>query len=57
MASNVEAQAFWRTVIGRYTGNRFEESSRHDQRWAGVVQRFESIGHDGRESLGDNAAR
>jgi predicted acetyltransferase len=28
MASNVEAQAFWRAVIGRYTGNRFTDADR-----------------------------
>lgn len=40
LTSNVEAQAFWRWVIGRHTGDRFEELPRPDGR--GVMQRFDS---------------
>ena len=42
MASNTDAQAFWRAVIGRYTGGRFEDFA---WRRAGAeyqVQRFDS---------------
>jgi predicted acetyltransferase len=42
MASNVDAQAFWRAVIGRYTGGRFED---FDWRRGGLgyrVQRFDT---------------
>ena len=37
---NVEAQAFWRRVIARYTGGRFEEAPRPDD--GGVMQRFDT---------------
>jgi predicted acetyltransferase len=39
-ARNVEAQAFWRAVIGRYTRGRYEELARPDGN--GVVQRFDN---------------
>ena len=39
---NRSAIAFWREVIGRYTGDRFEEVDRDDETWSGPVQRFES---------------
>jgi predicted acetyltransferase len=42
MASNVDAQAFWRAVIGRYTGGRFED---FDWQRGGLgyrVQRFDT---------------
>jgi predicted acetyltransferase len=39
-ARNVEAQAFWRAVIGRYTRGRYEELPRPDGN--GVVQRFDN---------------
>lgn len=42
-ARNTPAQAFWREVIGRYTGGRFEEQVYDDDRWHGPVQRFESV--------------
>ena len=46
LASNVVAQAFWRAVIGRYTGGKFtdtEETHDHDGwPWRGHVQRFEA---------------
>jgi predicted acetyltransferase len=37
---NVDAQAFWRKVIGRYTGGRFEEVIVSNEHWEGPVQRF-----------------
>ncbi len=37
---NTAATAFWRKVIGRYTGGRFEESVLDDTRWRGPVQTF-----------------
>ena len=40
LASNVEAQKFWRRVIGEYTGGRYEETPRPDGR--GVMQRFDT---------------
>jgi predicted acetyltransferase len=40
LTRNVVAQAFWRQVIGRYTGHRFEELPRPDGR--GVMQRFDN---------------
>lgn len=36
---NLPAQAFWRKIIGRYTGGQFEEETLED---GGVVQRFRS---------------
>jgi predicted acetyltransferase len=36
------ATAFWRKVIDRYTGGRFEEVAWDDVRWQGPVQMFES---------------
>lgn len=44
---NADAQAFWRKVIGRYTGGRFEEIAVHNDRWEGPVQRFDSAMRDG----------
>jgi hypothetical protein len=44
MASNADAQAFWRAVIGRYTGGRFEDFAWQRGRLAYRVQRFEA-GH------------
>ncbi|OLD78166.1 MAG: hypothetical protein AUG87_02180 [Candidatus Rokubacteria bacterium 13_1_20CM_4_70_14] len=40
LGSNVEAQAFWRRVIGRYTGGRFKDVPRPDGR--GQMQRFDN---------------
>jgi len=37
---NTAATAFWRRVIGRYTGQRFVETQWDDERWRGPVQRF-----------------
>lgn len=39
---NVRATDFWRRVIARYTGGRFDEEILDDERWRGPVQRFES---------------
>lgn len=39
---NVVATAFWRRVLGRYTGGRFDEVLLDDDRWRGPVQRFDS---------------
>ncbi|TAK56666.1 MAG: GNAT family N-acetyltransferase [Dehalococcoidia bacterium] len=40
MAPNRPAQAFWRRVIGDYTGGRFDERRLDDGRW--LVQSFDS---------------
>jgi predicted acetyltransferase len=40
LASNVEAQAFWRRVIGAYTRGRYTELARPDG--LGAMQRFDS---------------
>lgn len=40
LASNVEAQAFWRAVIGRYTGGRFDDAERRLGTWHGRMQIF-----------------
>lgn len=42
LTRNVEAQAFWRAVIGRYTGGRFEDIEQPEHEWAGRLQFFES---------------
>jgi len=42
MRQNVAAHAFWRNVIGRYTGGRYEERLIEDERWHGPVQFFEA---------------
>lgn len=42
MANNAPAQAFWRTIIGRYTGGRFDERVWDDEKWRGLVQFFDS---------------
>jgi predicted acetyltransferase len=39
-AKNVAATAFWRKVIGRYTGERYEERMLDGPRWRGPVQAF-----------------
>ena len=41
---NVGAQAFWRTIVGRYTGGDYEEFVIDDERWRGPVQYFRSDG-------------
>jgi predicted acetyltransferase len=45
--TNLPAQAFWRTVIGRYTEGRFEEVTLNTSRIRGVVQAFNSTGNRG----------
>jgi predicted acetyltransferase len=40
--TNLPAQAFWRKVIGDYTGGRYEERAVDDARWRGPVQWFRS---------------
>ncbi len=39
-ARNTAALAFWRDVIGRYTGGRFDEAIHDCPRWRGPVQTF-----------------
>ena len=39
---NTPAQAFWRKVIGRYTGNQFAEVALNTDQWRGPVQVFHS---------------
>jgi predicted acetyltransferase len=41
-AANAPAQAFWRAVVGRFTGGRFHEATWDEARWRGPVQAFES---------------
>jgi predicted acetyltransferase len=40
--ANEPAQAFWRSVIGSYTGGDFEEFYVDDERWTGPVQCFDA---------------
>lgn len=40
--ANRAATAFWRAVIGRYTGGAFADELLDDERWRGPVQRFDS---------------
>ncbi|HNW61824.1 MAG TPA: GNAT family N-acetyltransferase [Piscinibacter sp.] len=42
MPANLGAQAFWRKVIGAYTGGRFKEQALRSGEWQGVVQVFDS---------------
>ncbi len=37
---NVEAQQFWRTIIGRYTDGNYREVNVNNKRWHGPVQVF-----------------
>ena len=37
---NVNAIAFWRRTIGRYTQGQYDETVLDDERWRGTVQRF-----------------
>lgn len=41
-AANRAATTFWRQIIERYTGGRFEDLVLDDDRWRGPVQRFDS---------------
>ena len=42
IAANAPAQAFWRAIVGRYTGGRYEELQWDDEQWRGPVQLFDS---------------
>jgi predicted acetyltransferase len=42
VSTNTGAQAFWRNVIGRYTGGGYEEFQLDDERWRGPVQYFKA---------------
>jgi predicted acetyltransferase len=42
MPLNLPAQAFWRRVIGAYTGGRFVEHDLNDERWHGLLQCFDN---------------
>ena len=42
MGANAPAIAFWRRVIGDYTGGRFVEMELDDRRWRGPVQTFDN---------------
>jgi predicted acetyltransferase len=42
MPKNLSAQAFWRRVIGEYTGGRFVEHDLNDERWQGLMQCFDN---------------
>lgn len=44
MPGNEPARAFWRRVIGDYTGGRFAEHRLDDGPWQGTVQSFRSPG-------------
>lgn len=46
---NKSGQAFWRTVVGEYTGGRFTENVLNDNRWQGTVQAFDNT-RTGRKS-------
>ena len=41
-ATNTAATAFWRGVIGEFTGGDYEDTTWADATWAGPVQRFSS---------------
>ncbi len=43
VALNVAAQAFWREVIGAYTGGRYEERMIDGERQRGLVQSFQAF--------------
>lgn len=42
--TSVAATAFWRRIIGEYTGGAFEDLAWKDDTWTGTVQRFTSAG-------------
>jgi len=42
MPLNTAAQAFWRRVIGEYTGGNYVEHELHDERWVGFLQCFDN---------------
>jgi predicted acetyltransferase len=41
-AKNLPGRAFWRAIIGRYVGGRFEERAWDDEKWRGPVLFFDS---------------
>jgi len=41
-ANNTAATSFWRKVIARYTGGRFDEVVLDDERWRGPMQSFDA---------------
>lgn len=47
-ATNTAAATFWRRVVDRYTGGRFEETIYNDDRWHGPVQSFDARLQSGR---------
>lgn len=51
LQQSAAAQAFWRTVIGRYTQGRFQEVALDDDRWRGPVQLFDAPIDSGRGTL------
>ena len=44
LRENKVAQAFWRKVIGKYTGGRYEEKTLDRPEWPGVMQTFDNSG-------------
>ncbi len=40
IASNVNAQAFWRKVIGRYKGGQYQEWTPGLEKWQGPIRIF-----------------
>jgi predicted acetyltransferase len=50
-AKNVAATAFWRRIVARYTGGRFEDLVLDDERWRGPVQRFDSTDTPSRQLI------
>ena len=44
IAANTPAQAFWRAVIGAYTGGVYEDLPHGSPSWNGPIQRFRSPG-------------
>ena len=40
--ANTPATAFWRRVVGEFSGGKFEETFLDDDRWHGPMQSFES---------------
>ncbi len=50
IVENVEAQKFWRAVIGAYTGGRYTEQMANNAAWKGPVQIFAAGGGGGAAS-------
>jgi predicted acetyltransferase len=47
MASNLPAQAFWRAIIGRYAGGKYDEAAWDDEHWRGPVLYVASARREG----------